>query len=443
MPALPIIMFALLPVLLAVSAACSAAETALFSLTQADRMRLRKSYESASTAAEALLRQPRSLLVAILLANVTVNTAFFTLAGLVGKELLGDMALAAAGFSIGSVLAMILFAEVLPKAIASVHRVAVCRLLAIPVFAWFTLISPLRLVLDRIVIGPLARLFRPAGAGEAEPLTAEDLSNLVSLHAEQGVLHEGEEQLLADVVQLSTLRVRDIMIPRVDVRWLDAVNTSQELLQVARETGYTRFPVCRGRLDERQLVGIVNVQRVLPRLAKQGVAARLPLPGLVDDVRFVPERARVDQLIELFRACNCDAALVVNETGELVGFVQVDNVVNELVKFAASSDETPRQQVRMVALGEWEVPGRLSVHHWEEFFEPMEGTRREGVSTVAGLVLMRLGRVPRVGDMVMIGNVRLVVDAMSGRNIERVRVSITEVGGPVNDVSAAKKEATS
>lgn len=431
---LPIIMVALLPVLLVVSAACSAAETALFSLTQADRMRLRKNYASASTAAEGLLKSPRSLLVAILLANVTVNTAFFTLAGLAGKQLFGD--LGAAGLSIGSVLAMILFAEVLPKAIASVHRVAVCRVLAIPVFAWFTLISPLRLVLDRIVIGPLARLFRPAGAGEAEPLTAEDLSNLVSVHAEQGVLHEGEEQLLADVLQLSTLRVRDIMIPRVDVRWLDAVNTSQELLQVARETSYTRFPVCRGRLDERQLVGIVNVQRVLPRLAKQGVAARLPLPGLVDEVRFVPERARVDQLIELFRATNSDAALVVNETGELVGFVQVDNVVNELVKFAAVSDETPRQQVRMVGLGEWEVPGRLSVHHWEEFFEPMEGTRREGVSTVAGLVLTRLGRVPRVGDSVTIGNVRLVVDAMRGRNIERVRVSITEL-------DAASKEAAS
>lgn len=434
MPSLPVIMLLLMPVLLAVSAACSAAETALFSLTQADRMRLRKSYESASTAAEAMLRQPRSLLVAILLANVTVNTAFFTLAGLAGKQLFGD--LAAAGFSIGSVLAMIFFAEVLPKALASVHRVPVCRLMAIPVFAWFTLISPLRLVLDRIIIGPLARLFRPAGAGEAEPLTSEDLSNLVSVHAQQGVLHEGEEQLLADVVQLSTLRVRDIMIPRVDVRWLDAVNTSQELLQIARETGYTRFPVCRGRLDERQLVGVVNVQRVLPRLAKQGVSARLPLPGLVDEVRFVPERARVDQLIELFRAGNCDSALVVNETGELVGFVQVDNVVNELVKFAASSDETPRHQVRMVGLGEWEVPGRLSVHHWEEFFEPMEGTRREGVSTVAGLVLMRLGRVPRAGDTVTIGNVRLVVDAMRGRNIERVRVSIT-------DTVAEKKEATS
>ena len=435
MSTLSIIMLALLPLLLLFSAACSAGETALFSLTQADRIRLRKNYETASNAAESMLSQPRSLLIAILLANVTVNTAFFTLAGLAGKELFGTIG--AAAFSIGSVLAMILGAEVLPKAIASVHRVAVCRVLAVPVFAWFTLISPLRIVLDRLVIAPLSRLFRPAGAGEAEPLTADDLSNLVSLNAQQGVLHEGEEQLLADVLQLSTLRVRDIMIPRVDVKWLDAINTSQELLQISRETGYTRFPVCRGRLDERQLVGIVNVQRVLPRLAKQGIAARLPLPGLVDNVQFVPARARVDQLIELFRANHCDAAIVVNETGEIAGFVQVDNVVNELVKFAASSDETPRQQVRMVGLGEWEVPGRLSVHHWEEFFEPMEGTRREGVSTVAGLVLMRLGRVPRVGDMVIIGNVQLRVDVMSGRNIELVRVSIRDIATPATQKGAA------
>ena len=146
-------------------------------------------------------------------------------------------------------------------------------------------------------------LFRSAG----------DLSNLLEEGGRQGVLRADEQQLLADVVQLSGLHVRDIMTPRVDVRWLDAVGTSQELLQVARDTGWTRFPVCRGAFDERQLVGLVNAQRVLPVLHAQGAAARVPLPTLVEQARFVPERARVDRLLERFRAESIDVAVVVND----------------------------------------------------------------------------------------------------------------------------------
>lgn len=91
------------------------------------------------------------------------------------------------------------------------------------------------------------------------------------------MLHASEQQLLADVVQLSVLRVRDIMTPRVDVRWLSATDTSPRVA-ASGDTGYTRFPVCRGSLSDRSIVGIVHALEVLPGLAKQGTA-RMPLPA--------------------------------------------------------------------------------------------------------------------------------------------------------------------
>jgi len=420
------ILASLLPLLVVVAALCSAAETALFSLTQADRIRLRKSYPNVSDAVSTLLSSPSSLLVAVLLLNVAVNMAFFTIYSLVAKAWFDGIWSIVA--SLSSVFVLLLFAEVLPKGLAAVHRVAFCRIIAIPFLAWYRLISPVRIVLDGFVVGPLSRLFRHS-TETREALTSDELSNLVELAARQGVLHEDEEQLLGDVVQLSTLRVKDIMTPRVDVRWLAATDTSQELLHVARETGYTRFPVCRGALSAKTIVGMVNAHRVLPRLSKQGASARVPLPAMVEPIRFVPERARVDQLLEFLRSGKVDVAMVVNEAGEVTGMVQIDNVINELIKFAAVPDESPSQQVRMVGVGEWEVPGRLSVRDWEEVFEPsLSEAQRGRVSTVAGLIIARLGRLPRGGDSVEIGNLILRVEAMAsgGRTIERVRVSLID-----------------
>ncbi|HYF13865.1 MAG TPA: hemolysin family protein [Phycisphaerales bacterium] len=432
MTGLAAIFLPVLAPLLAAAALCSASETALFGLTHADKLRLRRTNPRVHDAAAELTRHPQSLLVAILLLNVCVNTAYFTVAGLAGGQVAkrAEAAWAAPAVAGAAVLAMILFGEVLPKSIAAVHRVAACRVLAVPVLAWFRLLTPVRVLLTRFVIAPLARLFRSTNA-PAQTLTADDLSKLVEAGAREGVLHEREQHLLADVVQLSSLRVKEIMTPRVDVRWLDAVGTSQELLQVARETGWSRFPVCRGRFDERQIVGVVHAQRVLPVLAKQGAAARVALPSLVEPARFVPERARVDQLLEFFRSTRSDVAMVVNEQGELTGMVQIDNVVNELVNFAGPAEEAPESKVRMVGVGRWEVPGRMSVRHWEEFFDPTTGRdgRPDQVTTVGGLLIARLGRLPRVGDEVRLGNVRMRVEALRGRTVETVTVAVDEPAG--------------
>lgn len=428
---LGIVAMVLLPALVLVSALCSGSETAFFSLTHADRLRLRKSHPGVYAIVQRLMAQPRSLLVAILLLNVTVNTAYFTLAGIVGKGLFERSPAAAVGFSLGCVMVLILFGEVLPKALAAVHRLPVCRIMAVPVWGWYRLIAPIRVVLDGVIVGPLSRLFRPAGKGEARSLTAEDLSNLLELGQSEGVLRESEQQLLADVVELGTLRVRDVMTPRVDVAWLNATDTSQELLAIARETGFTRYPVCRGAFNERQIVGIVNVQHVFPQLKKSGAGARLPLAGLVEAVRFVPERARVDQLLEHFRSTQSDVAVVVSEHGDVAGMVQVDDVIGELVKFAEASQEAGESSVRRIDQNTWEVPGRLSVRDWEEFFEPVGRERHASVSTVAGLILARLGRVPKAGEQVLISNMVMRVEAMKGRTIERVSVRLAEsaIGG--------------
>jgi putative hemolysin len=422
MALLDIILVLVMPFLLLGSATCSAAETALFSLTHADRLRLRKTHPGAHSRIAALLSSPTGLLISILLGNTTVNSAFFVVSAVLGPRLFDGVW--AVAFGIASLLTIILCGEVLPKSLAAANRVIFARALSGPLLAWHRLIRPVRTFAERFVIAPLARLFSPAGSRSVQPLSTEELSSLLDSGGRRGVLDQTEIRLLSDVVQLGTLRVKDVMTPRIDVEWLDASATTQELLKIVRETGHTRFPVCRGRLDEDTLAGVINAQRALPLLNKHGSAARLPLGPLVEPARYVPERARLDQLLEHFRATRTDAALCVSESGDLTGLVQIDDVIRELLVVGGGEQEAALDQVRIVGLGEWELPGRLSVRDWTEFFSPDDLPSQRHVSTVAGLILARLGRVPAVGDSVTIGTLRLSVREMSGRVIERVGVTI-------------------
>jgi len=406
------------------SAVCSAAETALFSLTQADRLRLRKTAPSTNQAVNKLLASPRALIIAILLGNVSVNSAYFVAASMVGAALFGPLGLTV--FSIASLLTIILFGEVLPKSIAVVHRVWLCRLVAVPLLWWFTLVKPIRSFAERFLIAPTVRVLTPPSAQQAQTLGADELAAILEAGGREGVLASDEQRLLGDVIRLSSVRVRDVMAPRVDVKWLDAAARVHDVLELTKETNFAKFPVCRGELTAGALLGFIGVRQLLPLLNKDPKAHEKPLTNLLDPIRFVPERAKLDQLLEHFRATKSDTAMCVNEAGEVTGFVQLDAVISELVGVGVAGEAAAGEelQVRMIGMGQWEVPGRLGVRDWAEFFGERSVAADPRVSTVSGVIIAKLGRLPKVGDSVRLGDLNLRVESMNGRVVNRVVVSL-------------------
>jgi len=415
-------------VLLAISALCSGGETSLFSLTHADRVRLRRQSPRAAAAVQSLLSNPRRLLILILLLNVSVNAAYFVVSSLTARHFEGGPA--AVAFSVASVLGMILFAEVIPKSLATVHRVRFSVLFAPFARGLGKLLNPVGLVFEHAVLGPLARLFRPAGAGEAHAVSPEEIAALLESGAGRGVIDEDEQQLLSGVVALGTIRVREVMTPRVDVRWIAHTASVEDLLELVRASGHTKFPVCRGSL-EGAVMGIVNAKRFLAARAAGTLGARTSIAHWAEHAPFVPDRARLDQLLDLFRSSRAHVGLCVDELGALTGIIEVEDVVRQLVRPIDAPGSPDAQRVTMVAPGQWRVPGRLSIRQWAEFFGPewdMPTDRR--VNTVAGLVFARLGRVPRVGDEIRLGTMRLTVESMRAHMIETIGVRVEEDGAP-------------
>jgi putative hemolysin len=424
----------LLPVLLIAIAIFSAAEATFFGLTGGDRMRLRRQSPRAHLALNRLLKSPRRLLVANLLYVSLMVVAYFTAADILIEGV--EQPWAKVSLKVATILCVILFSELLPKVLAFGHRVTFARLLAPIMEGAIRLAWPVIAVLDAVVIAPLSRLLRPAGAGESPPVSAEELDAVLDIGSRRGVLDLDEQRLLAAVVRLGDVRIREIMVPRVDIRWISPSASAAQVAALVRESGHTKLPVCVGSLDGR-ILGLLNAKTYLAAASRD---SGTPLSKHINDLRYVPERARLSNLLDHFRTTKSHVAMCVDEVGQVTGLVEIEDAVNELLASAAERDVGEDEGVRQVGPGEWLAPGRLSVRDWAELFGRGELERAVAngrVATIAGLLMSRLGRLPRVGDEVRVRNVRLRVEAMEGRIIQSVRLRVDAADSGTPQESAA------
>lgn len=369
--------------MLVISGLLSGSETALFSLDTDGRRR-------AGPLARALLAVPRDLLVTILLANLLVNLAFFTVTPLLFPAQGTSGALLS---GVGALLAVLVFGEILPKTLALRAPAGLARLTAPGLTVLIGVTSPLR----GVVAAALDLLHRTIGENERQErrLSADDLAVALERSAERGVLELGEADLVAEIVELGAMRVREIMTPRVDMLALDLESEEDEraaILQETRRRRLTWLPVVRGDLDT--VVGRAEVRDLLARPDE-------PVERFVMPAKFVPEVAPVLTMLQELREARVAEAVVVDEWGGTAGVVTLEDLFEELVGELRVEEEHAQATVIPLGEGRYRVSGGLSVRDWNEHFE-LEVVPK-AFETVGGYVTALLGRLPRVGDRVELG----------------------------------------
>jgi CBS domain containing-hemolysin-like protein len=250
--------------------------------------------------------------------------------------------------------------------------------------------------------------------------TAEELSSLVRRSATQGTLENDTATLLARTLSFSDLSAQDVMTPRPRVASVNRTDTAQDVVELARKTGYSRFPVVDDDIDD--IVGIVHVKQAVavPREKR----AEVPASALQSDALRVPETMRLDLLLaELRGRGGYQMAVVVDEYGGTAGVASLEDLVEELV--GEVSDEHDRSKPDVVRSRDWlTFPGIL---------RPDELRERSGVAvpeegpyeTVAGWLMSELGRLPKVGDTVEVEAGVFRIERLDGRRIDRVRYTPT------------------
>lgn len=417
----------LFPALLFASAFFSCSETALFSLSRHQRLKLSRSNQFADQAAVTLLSETRSLLITLLLGNMSVNTLYFVVSTL---QLIRLQRAEVPGYVVTAVsvlplVIIILLGEVLPKMLASRLTLPLVRLNAIPLLTIHRAIAPLRVFLSFAVITPLARLISPPT--EVKSLEADELEAMLEMSKSQGVIDHEEEDMLQGVLELSQLKVRDLMKPRVDMVAFDIDEAPAQLIEQVLAQPFSRLPVYRGDIDH--IEGVVYARQVLLRRPKSAKA----LAQIIRGVHYVPEQQRADRLLAEMRKTGQTFAVVVDEYGGTSGMITLKDLVEHMVgAIREPGAGSVASRVEALGDGRWRVDAELGIHEWVDRLglrDPaLRAARDMGVSTVGGLVMARLGRLPRVGDSTAIAGMVLEVERMDHRRINSLIVRPSQKG---------------
>ncbi|MCC8190104.1 MAG: hemolysin family protein [Planctomycetes bacterium] len=415
---------AAMAVLLVVSATFSGCETSLFSLTAPELNRARRSRLRFDRIIAALHGNLKSLLPTILFCNMAVNILTFALtagvAASLGRAYGGGTAFL---FSGASLLVVVFFGEVFPKQLAIASSLLVARLTALPVWLVYRVLDRPMRVLSAVVTGiERAVAFETADAGVVRE---EELRLLVKLSRADGVISDGEYELIDGIVGLPEVRVRDIMVPRMDVTPLPPGASPAEIIALARQARHCKLPV----LDERQddLAGWVDAREVYAELGGRENAREGSAESFLKEFRFFSEHDRADQVLERIKNGGGDLFAVVDERGRIIGFFTLQDIMDEVLGHFGENGAPPPTEVRERD-GRYVVSGRLSVKEWRELFGVAEAIPRS--ATVGGLVTALLGRVARPGDRVRIGNMDMTVLGTRRNRVTEVALELVPGARP-------------
>ncbi|MFE2656592.1 MULTISPECIES: hemolysin family protein [unclassified Brevibacterium] len=332
-----------------------------------------------------------------------------------GPGLAEPIALAIA-LIISTVLSMI-FGELVPKNLAIAIPLATGRIAAPMQYVFSVVLKPVIAFLN----GTANKILRAMGIEPQEEGTVgrspEELTSLVRHSAEEGVLDEQTADLLERTLSFSERTAEDVMTPRTRMSSVTKDTTARQIIEQARATGYSRFPVA-GE-DKDHILGVVHVKQAfaVPPANRDDAYAG----GLMTEVTEIPETLRLDPLLMELRGKGMQMAVVVDEFGGTAGVVTLEDVVEELVGEVADEHDRMRVAARPVRDGSWIVPGQLRPDEIETTIG-LTIPEDSDYETIAGFVLKELGRIPEPGDEVRTPDALIRVERMHGRRIERLRV---------------------
>ena len=395
---------------LAVEGFFSGSETAIISADRTSlRARARRGDPRAAIAHQLLEHSERLLSTTLVGTNLAVVVGT-SLATWLASHYVGPEWESVVTTAVMSPLILV-FGEILPKSLGRANALGM------------TLRVARALRLAQRVMGPVVvavgwvadAVLRPFGRGETERspyVGREELKALAEVGAEHGALLSEEKRMIQSVLELNERPVETVMVPLVEMVALPLEATVADLEEATARSGFSRFPVYEGRVDN--VVGIVRVVDAL----KADLGPQAPIEPLVHrDVAYVPETKPVGELLAELRYSRVPMAIVVEEHGGVVGLVTLEDLVEEVIGHIR--DEREEAQLLRLEASFFECEASMEI---DELVR-LTGlpVRKEGFETVGGLLMKLTGRIPQRGETVVFGPYRIEVLDATPRQVRRVR----------------------
>ena len=421
--------------LLVFSAFFSGSETALTAASRPRMHTLEQQGDHRASLVNQLFARKERLIGAILLGNNLVNIMASALATSILIRVFGEAGVAYA--TLGMTLLVLIFAEVLPKTYA-IHNADRVALAIAPIMRPVVVIfGPITLAVQTVVRGTL-RLFRVRSIEPEPDQSEEELRGAIDLHAGEGEEVRHERQMLRSILDLADVEVEEIMTHRRNVAMVDADLPPEAIVKQVLDSPYTRIPLWRETQDN--IVGVLHAKALLRAVqAKGGAVAELNIMSIANEPWFIPENTDLLSQLEAFRSRHEHFAMVVDEYGELMGIVTLEDILEEIVGEIEDEHDIQMAGVEVLQDGVIIANGDVTIRDLNRQFEWR--LPDEEASTIAGLVLHEARRIPEIGQIFAFHGMHFeVLDRM--RN-QITSIKVTPLEKVAGDGQEAEPEASS
>lgn len=404
--------------LLFCSAMISAAEVALFSLSQNDLTKLSQQNPAKSQLVSQLLQKPKKLLATLLLANNFVNIGIVIIFSFVSDSLFAGIVSPVVKFVVEVVLVtflILLFGEVLPKVYASRNNIKFSAGIARPLWILDQLLSPLSLPMRAVTVYLHKKLGR-----QKTNISVDQLSQALEMTSSDDTTSE-EQKILEGIVSFGNTDTKQVMSPRIDIFALEIEESFAEIYPKIVDKGYSRIPVFRENIDH--IEGVLFVKDLIPHIHKK----EFDWNSLLREPFFVPENKKLDDLLKDFQSMKSHLAIVVDEYGGTSGLVSLEDVIEEIV--GDISDEFDDENISYSQIDDknFLFEGKINLKDFyrivnvdEETFEDQKGE----AETLAGFILELLGNFPKKGQKVHFSTVTFTIEVVDKKRIKQLKVTL-------------------
>ena len=407
----------LLALLFVASAFFSGSETALFSLSRLDLRRLRRERNPQADTLHELLDQPRRLIIAILCGNQVVNVAATAILTGVLVTLYG-VERAAFITTVVMVPLLLLLGEATPKTIAISDPARVStRIVAKPMHFWVNLIGPLVSAV-RFIADKLTTRIVGEETAATNILQVDEFRSLLDEGVVRGDLTATERALIYNLLQAGTAEIVEVMVPRTGTDWIDGDQPTATIVEQFMAYRHKRVPVYREHHDN--VLGLLCAEDILQLLLDDTDLSGLSLDALLRPAAMVPGTRKIDEMFDYFQANEQQAVIVVDEFGGVDGFLTRNDVLACI--FGRSQADSEREKISYDAeRNVYELPGSMKLLDLNSMTNLALQDRR--MTTVGGMILRHLDRLPVPGDKVSINGYLIEIISTDGPRVGRVRIT--------------------
>lgn len=414
-------------ILLSLSAFFSSSETAL---TTVNQIRMRTLADNGDKRAARVLRvtgNPGKMLSAILIGNNIVNLSASSISTSLAIHLFGNTG---AGIATGILTFLILiFGEVTPKTMATIKADSMSLTVAAPIGLLMKILTPVIFIINKLSLG-LMFLLHVNIKDAQKKMTEEELRTIVDVSQENGVIEHEERDMIHNLFDFGDAEAKEIMVPRIDMTFVQADATYQEVLDIFRQDMFTRLPVYEDSTDN--VIGIINMKDFL----LQNDTPEFSVRNLLREPYFTYEHKNTADLFLEMRKSSISLAIVLDEYGVTAGLITLEDLLEEIVgEIRDEYDADEEDDITRISDREFYVLGSANLNDVSEALS-LHFTS-DDYDTIGGYCLGLLDHLPEKNEIILTdNNILLRIDRMEKNRIEQIYIRLPE---PLEETSSEQK----